>query len=148
MPALYLTNKNKSPSIEVQSTLPELRRKGTSIFMVSPTYSAPRAENAINVRLTQELPIGPYFVSTKTGQIFKAHRLYEDTQLAFLEPAVSDEQGGYRPLSATSEVTPTAIPPSPDSRVFLTSLRVLWDEALPFRLGCTTQSLQKNHWLV
>lgn len=54
--------------------------------------------------MTHTIPVGPYFLSAKTGQVFKAHRLYEDTQYAFLEPAVSDEQGGYSPLSATTGV--------------------------------------------
>jgi hypothetical protein len=52
----------------------------------------------------EELPNGPYFVSTKSGDIFEAHRLYEGTHYTFLEPAVRDGQGGYRALSVTAEV--------------------------------------------
>ncbi|KAL4955899.1 amidase signature domain-containing protein [Aspergillus filifer] len=57
----------------------------------------------VKTGLSDDLPNGPYFVSTKTGNVFKAHRVYQDTQYAFVEPAVSDEEGGYRALSVTSE---------------------------------------------
>jgi hypothetical protein len=76
--------------------------KGTAAFLVSPNYSTGPLHSAIKPRTVQALPIGPYFLSAKTGQVFKAHRLYEDTHYAFLEPAVSDEQGGYSPLSAAT----------------------------------------------
>jgi hypothetical protein len=52
----------------------------------------------------QPLPIGPYFVSAKSGKVFKAHRLYPDYNQAFLEPAISDEKGGYIPLAPGFQV--------------------------------------------
>lgn len=46
---------------------------------------------------------GPYFVSAATGNIYKAHRLYSDHNLAFIQGVVSDEQGGYLSLPALAE---------------------------------------------
>lgn len=78
--------------------------------MVSPEYNSSKMNQpAIKVRLSLELPIGPYFLSAKTGYILKAHRLYEDTQMAFLEPSVSDEMGGYRPLPGRSVAVPSRL---------------------------------------
>ncbi|KAL2820955.1 amidase signature domain-containing protein [Aspergillus cavernicola] len=102
--AIYLNyNGNTTPSIDLPSIIPMLRKECNSVFLVSPEYSVRREYNAVNSRIARPLPIGPYFASTKTGEIFKAHRLYADDYNAFLQPAVSDEKGGYLPLSATSE---------------------------------------------
>ncbi|KAL1582067.1 hypothetical protein WHR41_09133 [Cladosporium halotolerans] len=46
---------------------------------------------------------GPYFVSPSTGNIYKAHRIYSDDNLAFVQGIVSDEQGGYLSLPALTE---------------------------------------------
>lgn len=110
-PAIYLTNtRNNSAAIDMQPALPELCRNGNSVLLVSPEYQSSKMNQpAIKARLSLELPIGPYFLSTKTGQIFKAHRLHEDTQMAFLEPSVSDEMGGYRPLPGRSVAVPSRL---------------------------------------
>ncbi|KAL4923635.1 amidase signature domain-containing protein [Aspergillus undulatus] len=71
--------------------------------LLSPLYTSNASETVVKARLTDELPPGPYFVSTASGNVFKAHRVYEGTQYAFLKPAVSDEDGGYRALSVTTE---------------------------------------------
>ncbi|GES66151.1 amidase signature enzyme [Aspergillus terreus] len=91
-------------SIDAKSLRPELRQKAVALFIVSPRCSTGKPSIAVSKRLTHELPPGPYFVSAKTGEVFKAYRLYEDTHFAFLEPSVSDEQGGYLPLPATTNV--------------------------------------------
>ncbi|KAL4863997.1 hypothetical protein BDV12DRAFT_206061 [Aspergillus spectabilis] len=102
--AVYLSYTGEdSPVLESDSVHAELKKKHTALFMVSPKYSTHEEQDVIKTCLIEELPNGPYFASTKTGDIFKALRLYEDTQYAFLEPAVSDEEGGYRALSVTSE---------------------------------------------
>lgn len=93
-------------SIDAKSLRPELQQKAVALFIVSPRCSNGKPSIAVSKRLTHELPPGPYFVSAKTGEVFKAYRLYEDTHYAFLEPAVSDEQGGYLPLPATTNVWP------------------------------------------
>ena len=77
--------------------------------MTSPGCSTGKPSIAVTKYLTHELPSGPYFVSAKTGEVFRAYRLYEDTHYAFLEPAVSDEQGGYLPLPATTNVCTAGI---------------------------------------
>lgn len=58
----------------------------------------------IKADLVRNLPNGPYFISTRNGDIFKAFRLYSDHQLAFTEAAVRDETGGFMPLPAATEV--------------------------------------------
>ncbi|KAJ5771921.1 hypothetical protein N7520_002450 [Penicillium odoratum] len=90
---IYLTysGSEKNISVEMESTLPELdfKSKGDQI--------------PVEAHLKNPLPIGPYFASSRTGKVFKAHRIYADDYNAFMMPAVSDEEGGYLPLPATSE---------------------------------------------
>ncbi|KAL1859100.1 hypothetical protein Plec18170_002214 [Paecilomyces lecythidis] len=57
----------------------------------------------VKASLRRNIPKGPYFVSAKTGDIYKAFRLYKDHQLAFTEAALSDEKGGFIPLPAVTE---------------------------------------------
>ncbi|KAL3486213.1 amidase signature domain-containing protein [Aspergillus germanicus] len=102
--AVYLRyTGNGAPVAEDESILTVADEHTTSLFFISPTYTANSSQSVIKAYLTEELPNGPYFVSTKSGQVFVAHRLYEDTHYTFLEPAVSDGLGGYRALSANTE---------------------------------------------
>ena len=103
-PVTYISYEGKkhNPSIEKHSIYLELEGKKDANIVVSPEYS--HGGGAAIARLIKNLPKGPYFVSTKTGKIFKAYRLYEDSNLAFLEPAISDEDGRFLRLMATSEV--------------------------------------------
>jgi hypothetical protein len=106
---IYLTYSGENvPSVEMQSTLLELHNKGNKLFLVSPEFKSGKGGNPVKARATSPLHIGPYFASAKTGKIFKAHRLYADDYDAFMTPAVSDEQGGYLPLPATSVRLPIA----------------------------------------
>ncbi|KAL4800106.1 amidase signature domain-containing protein [Aspergillus venezuelensis] len=91
------------PELNMNSISSKLEETQTTLFMVDPQYSSNATEGIVKTSLSDDLPDGPYFVSTKTGYVFKAHRVYQDTQYAFLEPAVSDEEGGYLALSVTSE---------------------------------------------
>ena len=59
----------------------------------------------VTAALGTDLPEGPYFVSARTGDVFKAFRLYPDHQLAFTEAGISDEEGGFMYLPAVSEVS-------------------------------------------
>lgn len=59
----------------------------------------------VTATLETDLPEGPYFVSARTGDVFKAFRLYPDHQLAFTEAGISDEEGGFMYLPAVSEVS-------------------------------------------
>lgn len=58
----------------------------------------------VHADLRKSLPNGPYFLSPRTGEIFKAFRVYSDHQLAFTEGAVSDENDGFMSLPALTEV--------------------------------------------
>jgi hypothetical protein len=105
--AVYLSyTGNGAHVVEGESIATAVDKHETSLFFVSPTYAANVSQSVTKAYLTEAIPDGPYFVSTKSGQVFEAHRLYEDTHYTFLEPAVSDGHGGYRALSANSEVRP------------------------------------------
>ncbi|KAJ5343259.1 hypothetical protein MYU51_021373 [Penicillium brevicompactum] len=101
----YVSYNGESGNPSIEKDLAHLQRKGKkdARLLVSPEYSSSHHAGAATARLTQNIPNGPYFASTKTGKIFKAYRLYEDTNLAFLEPAISDEEGEIKRLMATSE---------------------------------------------
>ena len=58
----------------------------------------------VHANLRKSLPNGPYFLSPRTGEIFKAFRVYSDHQLAFTEGAVSDENDGFISLPALTKV--------------------------------------------
>ncbi|KAL3457272.1 amidase signature domain-containing protein [Aspergillus heterothallicus] len=102
--AVYLSyTGNASPVVEPGCITTNLEQYGTPLLLASPAYAFNTSQGTTKACLTEALPNGPYFVSTKSGSVFEAHRLYEDTHYAFLEPAISDGQGGYRALSVTTE---------------------------------------------
>ncbi|KAJ5974586.1 hypothetical protein N7481_011796 [Penicillium waksmanii] len=74
---------------------------GNKLTIISSEYQ-PQPPLA-QANLQKSLPNGPYFISPRTGDIFKAFRLYSDHQLAFTEGAVSDEMGGFVSLPAATE---------------------------------------------
>ena len=55
-------------------------------------------------RIQPELPNGPYLLSTGTGNVLQAFRMYPDHQLAFTETTVEDGQGGFISLPASIQV--------------------------------------------
>lgn len=65
--------------------------------------------NELNVELvitgtiTPAIPKGPYFISSYTGDVYKAYRLYGDNNLAFIQGVISDGQGGYKSLPAITK---------------------------------------------
>jgi hypothetical protein len=59
----------------------------------------------VQASLDGDVPEGPYFLAVGTGALYQAFRLYPDHQLAFTEAAVSDGDGGFRPLPAVTEVS-------------------------------------------
>lgn len=71
--------------------------------MASPEFEGQK--NIIRASIQHEIPEGPYFISTRTGGLFQAYRLYPDHQLAFTEAAVSDGKGGFKPLPAATGVS-------------------------------------------
>jgi len=47
-----------------------------------------------------ELPPGPYFLSTTTGNVYQVYRLYSDVQGAFTEGILANPDGTYSPFSS------------------------------------------------
>ncbi|KAL4795142.1 amidase signature domain-containing protein [Aspergillus venezuelensis] len=72
-----------------------------SMLIASPTYHS--QEGILSANLTKHIPQGPYFISTSTGAIYQAFRLYADHQLAFTQPALPNVEGGFMPLPAVTE---------------------------------------------
>lgn len=77
------------------------------LVMASSNYN-PQG-SAAKATLSDDIPQGPYFMSTQTGSLYQAHRLYPDHQLAFTEAAISDGNGGFMPLPATTQVIPNPL---------------------------------------
>ncbi|RMY84179.1 hypothetical protein D0862_11483 [Hortaea werneckii] len=65
--------------------------------------TAEEGAGLVSASLSCSLPNGPYFVSARTGAVFKAHRLYPDDYLTFIQGIFSDEAGGYFSLPAVTE---------------------------------------------
>ncbi|RMY39322.1 hypothetical protein D0866_02003 [Hortaea werneckii] len=65
--------------------------------------TAEKGVGLVSASLSCSLPNGPYFVSARTGAVFKAHRLYPDDYLTFIQGIISDEAGGYLSLPAVTE---------------------------------------------
>ncbi|KAJ5243430.1 uncharacterized protein N7469_001757 [Penicillium citrinum] len=75
---------------------------GNKLVLTSSNY---KDQNPLLVyaKMSQSLPNGPYFLSARTGEIFKAFRVYTDSHFTFTEGAVSDENGGFISLPALTE---------------------------------------------
>jgi hypothetical protein len=56
---------------------------------------------------TCDIPPGPYFMSTSTGEVVQAYRLYSDVQGAFTTGAIPKADGTYGTFPAMIEVLPT-----------------------------------------
>ncbi|GME27443.1 putative glutamyl-tRNA subunit a protein [Neofusicoccum parvum] len=98
--AIYLNNTLSAPSAvhvaDCVSFSQEYHR--TKLFTVPNANTS----SATSATLSGGIPNGPYFVSI-TGNVFKAHRLYPDHNLAFIQAAISDENGGFLALPGTTE---------------------------------------------
>ena len=69
--------------------------------MNSQAYSnSAKSQGHVTTGWRTELPPGPYFLSTTTGNVYQAYRLYSDTQNAFTEGILANPDGTYSPLSA------------------------------------------------
>ncbi|KAF7594734.1 hypothetical protein BBP40_008441 [Aspergillus hancockii] len=82
-----------------------LKALGNEILLTgSDSRSAsPTSTPSVTAQLSEGLPSGPYFVSAYSGEVFRAYRLYPDDNLAFIQAAMSDENGGYFPMPAVTE---------------------------------------------
>ncbi|BCS20854.1 glutamyl-tRNA(Gln) amidotransferase, subunit A [Aspergillus puulaauensis] len=77
------------------------KTQNTKLVMASSNYN-PQG-SVVKADLSVDIPQGPYFMSTKTGSLYQAYRLYPDHQLAFTEAAISDGNGGFKPLPAATQ---------------------------------------------
>ncbi|KAH9942204.1 amidase signature enzyme [Epithele typhae] len=82
-------------------------RLGIDFVMLSKKYT-------LGFGLTVDLPSGPYFLDSSTGNIFEAYRLYSDQQQSFVYGTIPNPNGGFEVLSAgvTGAATPTVAVPS------------------------------------
>ncbi|KAJ6125743.1 hypothetical protein N7523_003363 [Penicillium sp. IBT 18751x] len=72
-----------------------------TVMVASSSYHPQK--HVVGANLNSHIPQGPYFISASTGSIYEAFRLYPDHQLAFTEAAISDGNGGFKPLPAVTE---------------------------------------------
>ncbi|KAH9229839.1 hypothetical protein K456DRAFT_1728128 [Colletotrichum gloeosporioides 23] len=79
-----------------------LQELGTSVLVSSSDLQG-IASSVETFRASVDLPKGPYFISVHSGNIYKAYRLYDDDNLAFVQGVVSDEAGGFTSLPAVTE---------------------------------------------
>lgn len=88
-------------------TIESLSINNETKVVMTPQSNQHSAQNPdiVTATLETDLPEGPYFVSARTGDVFKAFRLYPDHQLAFTEAGISDDEGGFMYLPAVSEVS-------------------------------------------
>lgn len=97
---LQSTGENAAPASDsIGSTLEDLNVK----LLITSGDNTADSESVVTSTITLALPKGPYFVSVYTGDVYKAYRLYNDDNLAFVQGVVSDENGAYISLPAITE---------------------------------------------
>ncbi|THV78933.1 amidase signature enzyme [Aureobasidium pullulans] len=100
---IYLQNeRNVTSSVDLASCSPLLKQSDNHLLMTAKSITS-RLGGVVQTTLTECLPHGPYFVSAKTGDIFKAYRLYHDENLAFIQGTVDDGANGFMSLPAVTE---------------------------------------------
>ncbi|KAI1455469.1 amidase signature domain-containing protein [Annulohypoxylon moriforme] len=58
-----------------------------------------RGSNPVDI---SNVPLGPYFLDTRTGYVYRAYRLVNDFNQAFIQSSYQDENYTHHPLSAAS----------------------------------------------
>ncbi|KAL2686750.1 hypothetical protein Neosp_004291 [[Neocosmospora] mangrovei] len=100
---IYLQSRgSKPPTVNSSVLLEHLEELNTTLFVSSGGILGSE-DKFVTSNISPGLPKGPYFVSALTGSIFKAHRLYDDDYLAFVQGVVSDEAGSYFSLPAVTQ---------------------------------------------
>lgn len=99
---LQTTGENAVPAIDSASIGSSLNNLNVKL-LVTPGETIRDSEPVISSTITPALPKGPYFVSAYTGDVYKAFRLYDDNNLAFIQGVISDEKGAYTSLPAITE---------------------------------------------
>ncbi|KAI1776589.1 amidase signature domain-containing protein [Hypoxylon cercidicola] len=104
---IYLRSTMSSLVLNGSDLADALSSLGTSLLItpedVSGDFERIGGTSVLKEPISGDLPKGPYFVSSATGNVFKVHRLYKDDNLAFIQGVVSDENGGYTSLPAVTE---------------------------------------------
>jgi hypothetical protein len=99
---LQSSDDSKPPAVDAEALEEHLEGLDVALFI-----TGGKIEGASDLvapgAASSGLPKGPYFVSAASGLIYKAHRLYDDDYLAFIQGVVSDEEGGYISLPAVTE---------------------------------------------
>ncbi|KAL6410783.1 glutamyl-tRNA subunit a [Ilyonectria robusta] len=120
----------KSPAINASALAKDLQDFGTALFMSTGGIFGD-VDGFTTGSIGTDLAKGPYFVSAATGDVYKAHRLYDDDYLAFIQGVVDDENGGYMSLSAVTEnvmaksiAVPSRLYSTPSDEKPLAGLRV------------------------
>ncbi|KAG4431241.1 hypothetical protein IFR05_013282 [Cadophora sp. M221] len=100
--AVYLKHSGTAPATVKYPLGAALIEYGTKLFMSARAYQASVESQGYNITgWRTELPSGPYFMSTSTGEIYRAYRLYSDVQGAFTEGLKLNSDGKFSVLSAS-----------------------------------------------
>lgn len=101
--AVYLTHISSGPASVEYPLGAALTEYGTKLFMLGRAYSNSATSQGQTVTgWRTELPPGPYFLSTISGDVYQAYRLYTDVQGAFTEGILANPDGTYSPLGAAA----------------------------------------------
>jgi hypothetical protein len=99
--AIYLKHTGTSPAKVQYPLAAALGQYGNKIFMASRAYSSSVQIQGHKITgWRKELPAGPYFMSTKSGSVYQAYRLYTDVQGAFTEGLKPNTDGTFSVLSS------------------------------------------------
>lgn len=100
--AVYLKHSGTAPATVKYPLGAALTEYGTKLFMSARAYqSSVEAQGYSITGWRTELPAGPYFMSTSTGEVYQAYRLYSDVQGAFTEGLKPNTDGSFSVLSAS-----------------------------------------------
>ncbi|KAI9726019.1 MAG: hypothetical protein M1834_009430 [Cirrosporium novae-zelandiae] len=84
--------------VKYTGRLPSTKR---TPFQISVNSSAKASYGSTSVtQITESIAPGPYFLSTSTGSLYQAYRLYSDVQAAFTEGLIAISNGSYTVLPA------------------------------------------------
>ncbi|PLB46525.1 putative amidase [Aspergillus steynii IBT 23096] len=97
-----LLTSTSGSKVSISDHASTLKSEGTKLLLTGSGLSA-SSQGVVPVSSSQDLPAGPYFVSASTGKVFRAYRLYPDDNVAFIQAAISDEDGGFLPMPAVTE---------------------------------------------
>jgi hypothetical protein len=99
--AVYLKHTGNSPAAVQYPLGAALTQYGIKLFMNARAYqSSVTAQGYTITGWRTEIPAGPYFLSARTGNVYQAYRLYQDSNEAFMSGLKPNTDGTYSILSA------------------------------------------------